>query len=277
MKTAILLVTYNSEPFLDKCIAAIDAQTVPVNLIQIVDTGSKHLDYLKPFTMRPHVKFMKAEKDAGFCRGNNIGFRHLPKEIDLLILLNPDCFIPPDFIEKTISFMEKKPSCGGFSALLEKYDLKDDRPAGIIDSAGITRSWYGKWYDEKQGDLVSSIQLTSSRQVNALCGALFALRTKAANEVAFPSGDLFDPKFYMYKEDIDLSLRLTEKKWELWMDPKLIAHHCRGWNSQSRKMMPKHLRLASARNECILQWRLKSPLPILYSSLKYLAVKGLNI
>jgi GT2 family glycosyltransferase len=147
----------------------------------------------------------------------------------------------------------------------------------VLDSAGIARVWYGKWEDVGQGQPVSGISLKSPYQVKALCGALFAIRTVALKEVSFPSGDIFDPSFYMYKEDIDLSIRLAEKKWELWIDPTLIAHHCRGWNSQSRKAMPRKMRLASARNECVIQWKLKAPLPILYSTIKYLAVKGLDI
>lgn len=276
MKTAILLVTYNSEKFMDKCFEAIDAQTKPPALIQIVDTGSKHFEYLKPFTNRSDVHFMKAEKDSGFCRGNNIGVRHLPEDIELLILLNPDCFLPVDFIEKTIAFLETHPKCGAFSALLEKYDLPQDTPTGLLDSSGIERTWYGKWYDKGQGQSVSTIQLQQPYRSTALCGALIAIRRSALNDVLLPSGDIFDPSFYMYKEDIDLSIRLSEKNWELWIDPSLIAYHCRGWNT-NRKLMPRKIRLASARNECVIQWKLKSLIPILYSTLKYLAVKGLNV
>lgn len=277
MNVAILLVTYNSEPFMAKCIAAIDAQTVKPKLIQIVDTGSKNFEYLKPLSHRPDVQFMKAERDSGFCRGNNLGVRHLPEQIDLLILLNPDCFIPPEFIQKTISFMEEHPRCGAFSGILEKYDLTQNTNTGVLDSAGIERTWYGKWQDIGQGQPVSTVSLNSPHQLKALCGALFAIRREALKEVLFSSGDIFDPSFYMYKEDIDLSIRLAKNGWELWIDPTLIAYHCRGWNSQARKAMPRKMRLASARNECVIQWKLKTPLPILYSTIKYLAVKGLDL
>lgn len=276
MKTAILLVTYNSEKFIDKCIASIDSQTIQPDLIQIVDTGSKNFEYLKPYVKRDRVQFLKAEREAGFCRGNNLGVKHLPDEIELLILLNPDCFIPPDLIEKTIRFMQQHPRCGGFSSLLEKYDIEKGSPTGYIDSLGIDRTWYGKWYDVAQGTLKSALTNKEPSQVKALCGALFAIRGEALKKVVLPCGNLFDPKFYMYKEDIDLSLRLKEQGWELWMDSTITAYHCRGWNA-NRKLIPKKMRLASARNECVIQWKLKEPIPLIYSSLKYLAVRGLNL
>lgn len=275
MKVVVLVVTYNSEKFIDKCMASVDAQTIRPNLIQLVDTGSKHFEYLKPYTHRSDVQWIKAEREAGFCRGNNLGVRHLPEDVDLLILLNPDCFLRPDFIEKTLAFMHAHPLCGAFSALLEKYDLEANAPTGRLDSAGIERTWYGRWCDSGQGEPVAKIAAKDPFQVVALCGALFAIRGDALREVLLPSGDIFDPMFYMYKEDIDLSIRLAQKKWELWIDPSQIAYHCRGWNP-SRKAVPRKMRLASARNECVIQWKLKSPIPILYSALKYLAVKGLD-
>ncbi len=276
MKVVVLLVTYNSDKFMDRCFAGIDSQTVPPALIQIVDTGSKHFEYLKPFTSRSDVQFIKAERDSGFCRGNNLGVRHLPSDVDLLILLNPDCFLPPQFIEKTIAFMEEHPRAGGFSCVLERFDLEKGAGTGLLDSAGIECNWYGKWYDAGQGESVSSIRLKKPYKVTALCGALFAIRGEALRQALLPSGDLFEPAFFMYKEDIELSLRLLERRWELWVDPLMVAYHCRGWNS-SRKLVPRKFRVASARNECVIQWRLKRPLPILYSTMKYLAVKGLNI
>lgn len=276
MKTAILLVTYNSEKFIDQCIASIDAQTIRPDLIQIVDTGSKSFEYLKPYTKRNGVQFLKAEREAGFCRGNNLGVRHLPNDIDLLILLNPDCFLSSNFIEKTIQTMKANPQCGGYSALLEKYDLQNGAPTGFLDSVGIDRTWYGKWFDVGQGTPKTGLTKTAPFLVNALCGALFAIRGDALKEVLLPCGNLFDPTFYMYKEDIDLSIRLKEKGWELWMDPTITAYHCRGW-SPNRKLIPKKMRLASARNECAIHWRLKEPIPLLYSTVKYLAVKGLNL
>ena len=275
MKVSVLIVTYNSEKFIDKCIEAIDSQTVPPQLIQIVDTGSKNFEYLKRYTQRPDVQWLKAEREAGFCKGNNLGVRHLPSDIDLVILLNPDCFLAPNFIEKAIAYMEAHPECGAYSSVLEKYDIATMNPTGLLDSAGIDRSWYGKWFDMRQGQPTNSLSQTSPYSVQALCGALIALRVTALKDVQLDYGNLFDPRFYMYKEDIDLSVRLSKKGWQLWMDPTIFSYHCRGWNP-SRRQVPRKMRLASARNECVIQWKMKSPIPILYSALKYIAVKGFD-
>lgn len=99
-------------------------------------------------------------------------------------------------------------------------------------------------------------------------------RKKALDEVLLQGGAIFDPSFYMYKEDIDLSLRLRRKGWSLMYVPSLVAYHCRGWKKE-RKDVPKAYRLLSARNEMRLYARSGSPY-VIYSALKYAAVKLLN-
>ncbi len=61
------------------------------------------------------------------------------------------------------------------------------------------------------------------------------------------SGGVFDPNFFMYKEDIDLSLRLRAKGWRLMLWPKLLCYHGRGW--QGRRRMPMNTKYLSSRNE----------------------------
>jgi GT2 family glycosyltransferase len=64
-------------------------------------------------------------------------------------------------------------------------------------------------------------------------------------------GNVFDPDFFLYKEDIELCLRLRASGWTLVYDPRLIAHHCRGW-AGNRQKMSYELRLMAARNEVLL-------------------------
>jgi N-acetylglucosaminyl-diphospho-decaprenol L-rhamnosyltransferase len=62
---------------------------------------------------------------------------------------------------------------------------------------------------------------------------------------------LFDPRFVMYKEDLDLSFRLRRAGWRTVYDGGLEVLHCRGW-SPDRRTMPAWARRRSLINE----WRL---------------------
>jgi GT2 family glycosyltransferase len=78
----------------------------------------------------------------------------------------------------------------------------------------------------------------------------------------------FEESFYMYKEDIELSLRLG-KKWGIKVFTDLKAYHCRGWGEQG---IQTHTgRKHSAENDLYLaiHYKLRA-LP--YAILKYLYV-----
>ena len=88
------------------------------------------------------------------------------------------------------------------------------------------------------------------------------------------SSDL-DPAFFLYKEDIELCLRLRAAGWHLLYQPALRALHCRGWQSE-RQAVPWSLRLTAAANEIRLYCRHPSPY-LLWALAKYALVRWLHI
>lgn len=274
---SVIIVTHNSEVFMEKLFDAIKVQTRAIDQIILVDSGSRDRNYLKPYALLPNVKVVFDEMDIGFCKGNNIGMRHLREDVDYVLFLNPDAFLFPDFILNAIQFMEApiNQNVGMLTPTLLGYDIKKDRATGKYDSTGIFRKWYGRWYDRGQGEDTHTLSLTKQEEVPAICGALMFCRKKALDSVLIRGEEVFDNSFYMYKEDIDLSLRLKAKGWKLYLLPLLKAHHCRGWNPD-RKQMPRKFRLCSARNELRIHARSRSPC-VLYSFIKFSMVKVFDI
>lgn len=260
-----------------QCIAQ---QTYPADRVLIVDSGSNSRGYLESYEKQPSIEVRYAGEDIGFCCANNIGMQHLPAHIDYLFLLNPDAFLTPQYLEQAVQFMEKadNASVGALSGALLGYDIDRDAPTGLYDSTGVFRTWYGKWVDRSQGEACSSAASNTRaiEHVPALCGAAFFCRMQAIEQVLIRGCELLDATFYMYKEDIDLSIRLRDKGWRLAFIPDLHLYHCRGW-SKNRAAMPRKLRLSSAWNELRIQRRLKQPVPIAYSCLKYAAVKFFDL
>jgi hypothetical protein len=98
-------------------------------------------------------------------------------------------------------------------------------------------------------------------KVASLSGALVLLKREAVRK----AGGLFDPRFFMYFEDTDLSLRLRKAGYSLVLEPRAAAIHeydqcgkeewrvkrslidssyriflekyCRGWSSRIKKIM----------------------------------------
>ncbi len=273
MPCAVIIVTHNSQSCISICLNALKQQTKAPHKIIIIDSGSEDTAYLKAYSEEAEVTLLA--DNIGFCQGNNKGMTCVQNDVRYVLFLNPDAFLTPTFIEDAICLMEQ-PSAnhiGALSGMLLGYSLQEDKPTGLIDSAGIFRTWYGRWYDRGQGRPQASLCVPRTEKVPALCGALMFCRLQALRSIELGPNIVMDPDFYMYKEDIDLSLRLQQQGWSLLFVPHLIAYHCRGW--QDRSKMARHLRLMSAKNEMRLYARLKSPC-ILYSALKYFLVKVCN-
>ena len=263
---AVIIVTYNSGKVLPRCLEALTAQTRTVESIIVIDNNSPDSSYLD--SIRPPVTLVRNNSNDGFCGGNNIGYT-LNGAYKYVLFLNPDAYLEREFIEKAIQWMERADNLriGALTGTLLGFDLQQCRPTGRIDSTGIFQTWYGKWYDRRQGSAwTGNHSGIESENVPAICGALMFCRAKALEDVKLANGDIFDSRFFMYKEDIDLSLRLRRKGWRLEYVPQLLSYHCRGW--KSRREMPARSKYLSARNELRVCFRHRT-IGLPYSLLKY--------
>jgi N-acetylglucosaminyl-diphospho-decaprenol L-rhamnosyltransferase len=263
----VIIVTYNSELFLDNCLREIDTDKVDVT---VVDNNSKDKSYLK----RDDINVILLSNNYGFAKANNIGLKEKYNGHKYVCFLNPDVFVSKNTIEYSVDFMENHPEVGIYSGQLEGFDITTNSPTKLIDSRGIYQSWYGKWYDKDQGE---KIKVTGSSlnhyNPTAICGAFMFCRSLVLFQLIRADTQLFDESFFMYKEDIDLSLRVKKKGFKLILDPSLRIYHCRGW--KSRPKMSKISKIMSAKNEIKLNFRFK-PHYLPYSLLKYLYVKILE-
>lgn len=273
---AVIIVTHNSQGYLEKCMDCLRQQTLRPQQIIIVDSGSTDTAYLQRYHKNQGVTVVLCPENIGFCQGNNRGYKEVDPSCDYVLLLNPDAFLTNRFLKEGIDYLKKRSNhdVGVVTGMLLGYDRQVDQPTGEYDSTGVFRTWFGRWYDRGQGSKYPHTLYQKEEAVPAVCGALMFCRKKALDEVLLDGEDIFDPAFYMYKEDIDLSLRLRRGGWKLSYVPSLVAYHCRGWKKE-RRSVPKVFRLMSARNEMRLYARTGSPY-ILYSALKYAAVKLFN-
>lgn len=263
---SVIIVTHNSEPFLQKAIDSLQKQTLSPQQLIIVDSGSSNLSYLNSFSK---YKILRYKNDIGFCKANNIGYQNLLPNTQYVLLLNPDAFLDPTFLEKATHFMDQNTTYGALGGLLLSSKSKEP----ITDSSGVFQKWYGSWFDRAQN---LPLWLTSlvPEEVPALTGACLFLRKKALDSVANEKNEFFDNSFFMYKEDVDLSLKLQKKGWKNFFNPSCVGYHARGWK---RKNMPKSLRLLSAKNEIKVNFRNHFWSKSMISSLKYILVKLFNI
>lgn len=273
-KTAVVIVSYNNQKVLEKAIASLEKQTLLPKKVLIADSGSKDCSYFDSYNKNPRYQAFRAGKEVGFCVANNIAYHLLPKDCKYVLFQNPDCFLSPNFLEEAQKFMDKHLDVGALTGTLKRYDLEKDMPTGKLDSCGVFCTWYGRWYDRGQGKSESKALTFQQKNLEAICGALMFCRKKALDKVMLANGDIFDSSFFMYKEDIDLSIRIKKAGYSLHYEPSLYAFHCRGW--QERVKMSRKARFFSAKNEQAIHRKCGFVIPFLYSTCKLFAVKHWN-
>jgi len=275
MTVSVVIVTHNSEIFISKLLAAIEAQTLLPDLVVIVDSGSDSTDYLD----RAHKSSLRCtvllEPNVGFAAGCNLGW-HLSNNYDFVLFLNPDAFLTENFLEQAVEYMEtgSNQDVGMLTGTLLGYDVVANRPTGLVDSTCVMHTWYGQSIDRDQRSPLSALtKYTQPNPVPAICGAALFARQTTLKDIA--EGDvLFDPSYFMYKEDIDLSWRAARSEWTLIHHPGLTVYHCRGW--KGRRETSREMRLLSARNDVKLFMKFRSPY-LIYALAKYGLVWAFNL
>ena len=268
---AVIIVTHDSARVLPHCLAAVARQTLPPARICVVDSASPAPGYLA--ALPPPVELVPLAENIGFARANNAGFLQCGQGVDYVLFLNPDALLAPDAVERAVLHLAADPRVGALTGRLLGYDFTELAPTGRLDSTGIFRKWYGRWFDRGQGEADQG-QYARPEDLPAACGAMLFCRGEALARAMLPAGMVFAPDFFLYKEDIELCLRLRGKGWLVRYAPEVVAWHGRGWGQ--RREMNLALRRLAASSELVLYRRHPSPY-LLWALLKYLAVRLLKV
>ena len=267
---SVVIVTHNSERFIDRCITSLDDQSASASRVIIVDSGSADSAYLDHLSTKKGYE-LHLRQNLGFAAANNFGLNLVAAQSEYICMMNPDTILEPKTFESALALISTDVQVGIVGGRLMGFDIDHGRPTGVLDSTGIFRSWYGRWYDRGQGE-TNSENFMVQEEVPAVCGAFMFCRAAALREV-LPT--VFDESFFMYKEDVDLCLRLRKKGWKLLYAPEVELYHARGWASD-RKDISYETRCMASRNEIRLNLKHRSPY-LVWALGKYLAVRLFRI
>lgn len=219
MQIAIVIVTYNSEKWLEKCLKSCQlyAPSVPV---YVVDNAS--IDNTVAIIRRyyPLVHLLSQHMNLGFAAGNNVGLSAaLTAGAEAVLLLNQDAELTEDAVWQLGDYLTKHPSVGAVQPLIIL-------PSGLVNSAGNSFHYLG--FGEAGGNGLTIEQawqklpwLKQSAEPPYLSGAAMMVRAAAWRQV----GPLQD-ELFMYHEDLEFSLRLRAAGWKLGLEPEArVIHH----------------------------------------------------
>lgn len=199
----VVIVNYNAGPWLRRVVAALHAQTFRDFRAIIVDNGSSDESLVDLPQGPTSVKIVRAGKNLGFAAGNNLAIRsHVTAE--WLLLLNPDAFPRPDWLEKFFDAARANPDYSFFGCRM--LDANDPaRLDGVGDVYHVSGLPWREGHGCRDGPAYDA-----PCEIFAPCAAAALYRTRDVVEAG-----AFDEDFFCYSEDVDLGFRL-----------RLYGHRC---------------------------------------------------
>lgn len=227
-KLAISLLTYNSEKYLEYALKSIETQEFRGFELIVRDNNSTDESAAFASRLAPYAIVISQKTNDGFSRAHNATIRDTTSEY--VCILNPDLALSENYLDVCISFLDSHPEVGAVSGLLIRVkSLTETGSSDIIDSSGLYLSKTGRVFNLFAGKPLSAV--SKPLRVLGTPATAAVYRRSALDDVAI-RGEYFDEDFFMYKEDVDLALRLALRRWEVYTIPWCRAWHVRSTSSK---------------------------------------------
>lgn len=226
-KVSIVIVNWNGEKYLKKCIDSLLKQNYNNFEIIIIDNDSSDNSVkIIEENFKQNVKLIK-NRNIGYAGGANVGINESTG--DYVVIANPDVIFTENYIRRCIEIFEEDNKVAAVSGKLLKYDFDKDEIINYIDSAGISIDHKRHAWDRGQNEKDIG-QFEKTERVFGVCGAAAIFKVEALEDIKI-NNEYFDYDFFAYKEDIDLCWRLNLYGYKCMYVHDAIAYHGRGMNS----------------------------------------------
>jgi len=236
----ISIVTYqNTDNIVERGINS----TLNTNLItRIYIIDNSPTDKIRGLCDNPKINYIFNNANIGYSRGHNIAIRKaMEQKSRYHFILNPDIYFEKGTIEKLYNFMENNPDIGLAMPKILYPDGSIQYLCKLLPTPMnlIWRRFFpaSKYLDKKN----SSYELRFTgydkmMDVPYLSGCFMFIRTAALRRVG-----LFDERFFMYMEDVDLSRRIHKHYRTVYYPEVSVFHQYEKGSYKNTKLLIYHL------------------------------------
>ena len=247
---SVLIVTWNSAPYIEKCFASIDRQQYRDLEVVVVDNASTDAtaDLLRSREAKWHVIYNP--QNVGFAAGQNQAIR--TAHGDWLLCLNPDVLLAEDFIVRLFEALSRHAEAGAICGKLLRWDRSAEvERTQIIDSTGIyfTRNMR---HVDRGAEETDNGQYDRLEWVFGATGAAAMFRRPFVEAVSV-DGEFFDEDFFAFREDADLAWRAQLMGWKCLYVPSAVAWHVRRVTPERRQQLPHEINWHSVKNRFLMR------------------------
>jgi len=229
MILSIIIVAYRSEVEIQNCLSSIPLDIAGVRCeVVVVNNSSSDTTGSIVSSRYPYVKYIEPPQNLGFGKANNLGFRRSSGEV--VLFLNPDTICSAKALEWCARRIISEPDIGLISPKLELADGSMDLACrrsiptiwdGFCRAVGLSRLF--PKVACFNGYNLTHLSADGTYSVGAINGAFMMTRREVLEEVG-----LFDEKFFMYGDDLDLCIRVAQAGYRIVYDGRVAITHLKG-------------------------------------------------
>jgi GT2 family glycosyltransferase len=252
---SIVIVSFNTLVVLRECLASVYREVGALQAqIIVVDNASTDGSPEMVEQEFPDVVLIQSKVNLGFGRANNLGFESAKGSY--VVLLNSDAFLTQGSLERSVAHMNANPGAGLGGGRLIGRDGSMQPSArmfptvlnDLIVLSGFAARFphsrlFGRfdrtWADEGK-----------AAEVDWVPGAYSIIRAEA-----LAAAGPFDPRFFLYYEEVDLCKRIKQKGYSIWYWPDISVVHIGG--ESSRQISSLEFSRTGAQ---LTLWRMRSTL-----------------
>ena len=207
---SLVYVNYNcGEMILESLHSVLAGRLVPEGIV-VVDNASRDGSSRRLEAENlPGLEVLYSPENRGFGGGCNMGIDHVlaARSPEAVWFLNPDTVASPDALACMVETIERHPGAGAVGSRQLRLDGSCEYDGGC-----------------REGDGRFSHRINDADKEPDRCEWITGASMLIDAEV-FRKGLRFDERFFLYSEDVDLSLRMLREGYELWHDPRARITH----------------------------------------------------
>ncbi|MFM8332828.1 MAG: glycosyltransferase family 2 protein [Candidatus Methylumidiphilus sp.] len=230
---SVLIVSFNTRQRLAECLSSLRAQTGNVRFETIVlDNASRDGSADAVERDFREVRLVRSHVNLGFGNGNNRALAHAQGRY--LVLLNSDALLPPDGLAQALAQMDAAPTVGmaggrlsapdgGWQPSARRFPTLLDEFLNLSGlAAKYPKSQFFGRFDRTWADPAEAAE------VDWVPGAFAIIRRELVERIG-----LFDPRFFLYYEEVDLCRRIKAAGFSVQYWPNLQISHIGGESSRT--------------------------------------------
>ncbi|CAM3622457.1 glycosyltransferase family 2 protein [Kibdelosporangium persicum] len=237
---AVVTVTYSPGETLTRFLDTLSTATERPVQVVMADNGSTD-GAPERAAARDGVRLLSTGENLGYGGAANRGVAEFGDEFGWVIVANPDIEWGPGSIDELLKAASRWPRGGAFGPLIREPNGDVYPSARLLPSLGrgVGHAVVGRVWKDNPWTKAYRQSDTSVRERTAgwLSGSCLLMRREA-----FDSVDGFDPRYFMYFEDVDLGDRLGKAGWQNVYVPSAEVTHIGGHatSKASAKMLAAH-------------------------------------